>query len=102
MATALKWTEMFLQNSKAIITTLILLCAALGVSITGNVLQQEEITELTPVHEPIEIIVSQDKAKVHSHAHEHKQIAKNQADIKQMKADINQNKTNTTILRKWH
>ena len=92
MATMFKWTEMLLQNSKVVGGALIVLLSALGFTTFTAVEQHQELTELRIVEIPVEIPV---KAKEHSHDHSHKQIAKLEAEVKQLK-------TKVTKLEGWH
>ena len=92
MATMFKWTEMLLQNSKVVGGALIVLLSALGFTAFTAVEQHQELTELRTVIVEVPVEINE---PVHSHDHSHKQIAKLEAEVKQLK-------TKVTKLEGWH
>ena len=97
MATAKEWAELLLQNSKAVGSLLVLLITALGFTSFTAVEQHQELQELRTVviqKVPVEVPVII-QAKEHGHAHDHKQIAKNEAEIKRLNIKVIE-------LSRWH
>ena len=94
MATFQSWVALLLQNSKVVASTLAILLTALGVTGYKAVEQHQELTELRTVIVEVPAVVPV-KEKEHSHVHSHKQIAKLEAEVKQLQ-------TKVTKLEGWH